>query len=323
MWAEFVVWMKLINMEKGIAMRVEREEFQKYEDIDLIALFKVVWVGKWKVIFVTGIAAILSVFYALSLPNIYKSEVLLTTVGASSGGGGSFAGLGGLGGLASLAGVSLGANGVDDVTLGLATLESRIFLTDFITRREILVPLMALESWDDGEIEINDKAYDLAKKAWRIKKPGSQAAYIAFMGKFSSSIDKSSGLIKLSIKSQSPVLAQQWVTWLVEDLNDSTRDREVEEAKSAVAFLEKELKSTVVMDMRAMFFRLIQKQTETIMLANVKKDYLFRIVDPAIIPEIKFSPGRAVICILGTLFGGFLAVFIVLLMHFLQPKKDR
>jgi len=62
MWAEFVVWMKLINMEKGIAMRVEREEFQKYEDIDLIALFKVVWVGKWKVIFVTGIAAILSVF---------------------------------------------------------------------------------------------------------------------------------------------------------------------------------------------------------------------------------------------------------------------
>lgn len=77
-------------MGKGFAMRVEREEFQKYEDIDLIALFKVVWVGKWKIIFVTGIAAILSVFYALSLPNIYKSEVLLTTVGASSGGGGQF-----------------------------------------------------------------------------------------------------------------------------------------------------------------------------------------------------------------------------------------
>ena len=127
-------------MTKGIAMLVEREEFQKYEDIDLIALFKVVWVGKWKIIFVTGIAAILSVFYALSLPNIYKSEVLLTTVGASSGGGGSFGGLGGLGGLASLAGVSLGSKGVDDVTLGLATLKSRIFLTDFIARRDILVP---------------------------------------------------------------------------------------------------------------------------------------------------------------------------------------
>ena len=304
-------------------MRVEKEEFQKYEDIDLIALFKVVWVGKWKIIFVTGIAAILSVFYALSLPNIYKSEVLLTTVGASSGGGGSFGGLGGLGGLASLAGVSLGSKGVDDVTLGLATLKSRIFLTDFIARRDILVPLMALESWDDGKIEINDKAYDLAKKAWRIKKPGSQAAYSAFMGKFSSSKDKSSGLITLSITSQSPVLAQQWVTWLVEDLNGSIRDREVEEAKRAVAFLEEELKSTVAMDMRAMFFRLIQQQTETIMLANVKKDYLFRIVDPAIIPEIKSSPSRS-----GNMhFGDFVwrifyLYFLCYLMHFLQSKKD-
>ena len=297
-------------MGKGFAMRVEREEFQKYEDIDLIALFKVVWVGKWKIIFVTGIAAILSVFYALSLPNIYKSEVLLTTVGASSGGGGSFGGLGGLGGLASLAGVSLGSKGVDDVTLGLATLKSRIFLTDFIARRDILVPLMALESWDDGKIEINDKAYDLAKKAWRIKKPGSQAAYSAFMGKFSSSKDKSSGLITLSITSQSPVLAQQWVTWLVEDLNGSIRDREVEEAKRAVAFLEEELKSTVAMDMRAMFFRLIQQQTETIMLANVKKDYLFRIVDPAIISEIKSSPGWLVICILGICLVDFYLYFL-------------
>jgi LPS O-antigen subunit length determinant protein (WzzB/FepE family) len=311
--------MKPINMTKGIAMRVEREEFQKYEDIDLMALFKVVWVGKWKIIFVTGIAAILSVFYALSLPNIYKSEVLLTTVDATSAGGG---GLGGLGGLASLAGVSIGGKGKHDVTLGLATLKSRIFLTDFITRRDILVPLMALESWDDGKIKISDKAYDLEKKAWRVKKPGLQDAYSVFMGKFTSSIDPSSGLIKLAISSQSPVLAQQWVTWLVEDLNDSIRSREVKEANRAVTFLEEKLKSTVSVDMRAMFFRLIQQQTETVMLANVKEDYLFRIVDPAIIPEIKSSPSRSVICILGTLFGGFFSVLLVFLFHFLQQKKD-
>ena len=154
------------------------------------------------------------------------------------------------------------------------------------------------------------------------KKPGMQDAYSVFMGKFSSSIDPNSGLIKLAISSQSPVLAQQWVTWLVEDVNDSIRGREVKEAKRAVTFLEAKLKSTASVDMRAMFFRLIQQQTETIMLANVMADYLFRIIDPAIIPEIKSSPHRAVICILGTLFGGFLSVILVFLMHFLQPKKD-
>jgi hypothetical protein len=310
---------KLINTTKEIAMQIKREEFQKYEDIDLMALFKAVWVGKMKIIFVTIIAALLSVFYALSLPNIYKSEVLLTTVGTASVGG---SGLGGLSGLAGLAGVSLGAKGVDDKTLGLATLKSRLFLTEFITRRDILVPLMALESWDDGKAKINDKVYDLEKRTWRVKKPGLQDAYRVFASKLSSSIDPNSGLIKVAISSKSPVLAQQWITWLVEDLNNSMRDWEINEAKRSVFFLEKKLEDTVSVDMRTMFFRLIQKQTETIMLANVKEDYLFRVVDPAIIPEIKSSPNRAVICILGTLFGGFISVLFVLLTYFLQPKKD-
>jgi LPS O-antigen subunit length determinant protein (WzzB/FepE family) len=302
-------------------MQVEKEEFQKYEDIDLIALFKVVWAEKIKIIFVTGIVAILSVFYALSLSNIYKSEVLLTNVSDPSTSSTALSGSG-LGGLASLAGVSLGSQEVDNKTLGLATLKSRVFITDFIDRRDILVPLMALESWEDGKIKIDDKAYDLEKKAWRVKKPSMQDAYSNLMGKLSSSIDPITGLITLSISSQSPALAQQWVTWLVEDLNDSIRSREVEEAKRAVTFLEEKLTSTLTEDMRAMFFRLIQQQTETIMLANVRQDYLFRTIDPAIISETKFSPNRSLICIMATLFAGFLSVFLVLLMHFLRPKKD-
>ena len=302
-------------------MRLEKEEFQKYDDIDLIALFKVAWVAKGKIISLTCIAAILSIFYALSLPNIYKSEVLLTTVDSHSTGNASI-GASGLGGLASLAGVSLGSSGTDDKTLGLATLNSRIFLTEYIDRRDILVPLMALESWDDGKIKINDDLYDVKKKVWRAEKPSMQDAYTALKNILSTSIDPITGLITLSITSQSPELAQQWATWLVEDLNDSIRKREVNEAKRAVTFLEDKSKSTLSEDMRAMFFRLIQQQTETIMLANVRPDYLFRTVDPAIIQENKFSPNRALICILGTLFGGFLSVFLVFLMHFFQSKKN-
>jgi len=300
---------------------LEKEEFQKYDDIDLIALIKVAWVAKFKIISFTCIAAIFSIFYALSLPNIYKSEILLTTVNDHSSGSTSMA-ASGLGGLASLAGVSLGSPGTDDKTLGLATLNSRIFITDYIERRDILVPLMALESWDDGKIKINDDVYDVKNKAWRVEKPSMQDAYSAFKNKFSTSIDPINGLITLSITSESPELAQQWATWLVEDLNDTIREREVNEAKRAVTFLEDQSKSTISEDMRAMFFRLIQQQTETIMLANVRPDYLFRTIDPAIIQENKFSPNRPLICILGTLFGGFLSVFLVFLMHFFQSKKN-
>ena len=35
------------------------------------------------------------------------------------------------------------------------------------------------------------------------------------------------------------------------------------------------------------------------MLAKVTPEYLFRIIDPPFVPEEKFKPSRALICILG------------------------
>ena len=51
------------------------------DEIDLRELFAAIWQGKWIIIAVTAVFAVVSVFYALSLPNIYKSEVLLAPAG--------------------------------------------------------------------------------------------------------------------------------------------------------------------------------------------------------------------------------------------------
>jgi LPS O-antigen subunit length determinant protein (WzzB/FepE family) len=298
-------------------MQENKDEFQGYEDIDLIGLIKIVWSGKIKILTITCLAALFSVMYSLSLPNIFKSEILLAPADSSLQGTG---GLGSYGGLASLAGVSLGPQGASDVTIGLATLKSRAFITDFIERRDILAPLMALESWTEEKVEINADVYDLEKKTWIDEKPSLQSAYGTFQS-ILSFYKEDTGLVKISISNQSPVLAQQWVSWLVEDLNNSIRDGEIKEAKRSIAFLEKQMQSTTLVDMRSVLFSLIEQQTEIIMLASVRSDYLFKVLDPAIVNEDKSSPNRFLICILGTLFGGFLSVLFVFLMHFLQSKK--
>ena len=299
-------------------MRKEQEVFQIYEDIDLMALFNIIWMGKLRIIGLTTIIAILSVVYSLSLPNIYRSEVLVAP--ANSATGSQFRAQ--YAGLASLAGMQLDSGGADNVTLGLATLKSRAFITDFITRRDILVHLMALESWSYEKTEINTAVYDIEKKVWQDEKPGLQAAYSKFMSIFSFSTDKVSGLLTIAISNKSPVLAQQWVTWLVQDLNQLMRERDIKESEQAVVLLEAQLQSAVLVEMRSMFFRIIEEHTETIMLASIRPDYLFKVIDPAIIPENKSSPNRALICILGTLFGGFLSVLIVFLMHFMSRRED-
>ena len=72
-----------------------------------------------------------------------------------------------------------------------------------------------------------------------------------------------------------------------------------------------------------MFFELIQSQTETIMLAKVREEYLFKVIDPAIVPEQKYGPKRALICVLGTLLGGMLAVLLVLIRHYaFKPEES-
>ena len=88
------------------------------DEIDLKELFSAIWQGKWVIIVTTFIAAVIAVFYALSLPNIYKSEVLLAPAEENQGGGMS-ALASQFGGLAAIAGVNLSGGGADKTTLAL------------------------------------------------------------------------------------------------------------------------------------------------------------------------------------------------------------
>ena len=74
---------------------------------------------------IAAVFAIVSVGYALSLPNQYKATVLLAPAQEESGGLSSA--LGQLGGLASLAGVNIGAGGGGESKHAQEILKSRFF----------------------------------------------------------------------------------------------------------------------------------------------------------------------------------------------------
>ena len=58
------------------------------------------------------------------------------------------------------------------------------------------------------------------------------------------------------------------------------------------------------------------------MLAQVRPEYVFKTIDPAVVPEEKSEPKRALICVLGTLLGGMLSVLIVLVRHYAFSSKQ-
>ena len=300
------------------------------EEIDLKELYMVLWGGKWLISAVTGLVAAISVAVALSLPNIYIASALLAPAESSGGG------LSGLmkqyGGLASLAGVSLpGGEEGSRAQLGMQLMKSRAFIGDFVERRDILPELMAVESWDagSGDIVFDTKIYDGASKTWvrdveppKLAKPSAQEAHKAFSEVLGVAEDKQTGYVTVSIDHQSPGVAAQWVNWLVEDVNAAVKAQDVSEAEKSIEYLKQQVANTSLADLQAMFFELIQSQTETVMLAEVRPEYVFKTIDPAVVPEEKSKPSRALICVLGTLLGGMLGVVIVLIRHYVRSEPE-
>ena len=113
-----------------------------YEDeIDLRELIKVLWQGKFWIIGTTFIAAVISIAIALWLPNIYRAEALLSATGV--GGSGGLSRLAAqYGGLASLAGINIPSDVSNQKTIGIAKLQSRRFMADFMERHNILPELI-------------------------------------------------------------------------------------------------------------------------------------------------------------------------------------
>ncbi|MCV5217412.1 hypothetical protein OFC53_39920, partial [Escherichia coli] len=66
----------------------------------------------------------------------------------SSNGGGLSKMAGQLGGLATLAGVNLGNADSSQADLAVQVMKSRKFIDSFIKTHDLLIPLMAVKSWD-------------------------------------------------------------------------------------------------------------------------------------------------------------------------------
>ncbi|BCV40199.1 Wzz/FepE/Etk N-terminal domain-containing protein [Shewanella algae] len=300
------------------------------DEIDLRELFSVIWQSKWLITGITILFTIGSVIITLMMPNIYKSQALLAPAVEENGGGGLAALASQFGGLASIAGINLGGKGGTDKTLlAMEVAKSHQFISNFIKKHQILPDLMAVSKWDivNNKIEYNPELYDANSQKWLRKvsfpfspEPSMQEAYKEFRKIFAIDESKDTGMVKVSIEHQSPYIAKQWVDWLVADLNKEMKERDVFEATRSTDFLNKQISMTNVADIRAILYKLVEEQAKTIMFAEVRDEYVFKTIDPALIPEEKIKPKRALIVVFGTMLGLILSVLVMAIVHFVRKR---
>ena len=303
-----------------------RDDLQDtYDDeIDFRELFSTLWLNKKFILILTGIFAVLSAIYSLSLANLYTSQALLVPTSLNPNSTSQYSAL------ASVAGVKLDDSS-PDVTLAIAFINSKKIIRQLIKHESFLPDLMAAKKWHikSNSIIYDDDLYDKKNKKWVREVdfpfqqvPSEQEAFALFSNQINISEDKKNQLVTLSVEHISPSVAQQWAEWIIDEANTMVANLRIEEAESSINYLNEQIKLTPYAELRTMFFNLIQENTQSMMLAKVSKQYALTIIDPPLIPEMKSHPQRALICILGTLLGSMLSLLIILVRKFAYSKDD-
>jgi uncharacterized protein involved in exopolysaccharide biosynthesis len=286
---------------------VESSPSMNEDEIDLLDLIRTL-LAAWKTIaFITVLCTGLAVAYTLYTPESFKAETLVAP--AQEENSGTSSALSQFGGLAAMAGISIPAS--SNIERVLATLETREFLKQFISKRNLL-PIIFDEKWD--------KSSATWKKVEGQEEMRIEDGIVQLQGAIEVDTDKS-GLIILSISWKDPAVAAEWANDLVKQLNEQLREQAIADSKKRVGYLEQELAKTTLQDMRAVLYNLLESEKQKAMLANVNEDFALEVIDPAVAPENREKPKRKLIVALGGVCGGFLGVFAVFFTQFLQKLK--
>lgn len=290
------------------------------DDIDIFLLFKSLWFEKFTIIKFGLIASILVVIYSLSLPNVYKSTALASP-SQSEDSSGAYS-LGGYSALTSLAGLSF-SNGTTPTKEAIAVLNSFKFFEENILPNIFLPDLMAYDSWNmvTNENFYNNNLFDLKSNKWvrevslpRASKPSAQESYDVFKNNHIRITENDkTGFITIDIEHKSAFIAHKWCELIIERLNETFRENQKKKSLLSIEYLNNQLLSNSYAEVKQGISSLLQNEIEQLALIESDKEYILKVIEPPFIPENKFKPNRAVICLVGALAGIMFGVLIVIL----------
>ena len=269
-------------------------------------IFMGIWTNRFLIIIFPLFVGSMTALYNLTLPDIYRAEVILATADSKTQSPSTASSS-----LAAMAGISL-PSGTDNKTLiAIETVKSKKFISEFLIRHEALPALMAPISWNSTE-----DILEVGEYHGSIQQATQQWKRIFYVEKLS----QVQPFVLMTITHISPTQARDWLVYIVEDLNKSLSQRDVAEVKESIKYLEEQISNTNVSDLKQLFYSMIEAQTSKAMLAEVRPEYAFRVIDPAIAPELKHSPHRAVVTLQSVIYS-LIAITVLCVMLYINNYK--
>jgi len=287
------------------------------EEVDLKMVFYFFWDKKLIISYFTIFAAVISVLYALYLPNIYKSSALLSPSSIEKN---LTNKLSAFSSVASFTGINLPSGQATKTQEAVYRINSFDFFNEYFLPNIQLEDLMAIKKWNvndniityDSDFYIQEKNQLVRDVSYPLTaRPSAQEAYRKYKNIMNVSIDDETSFVTISIESLSPILAKNWLDIIISGINLSMRNEDTELALNSIEYLKEQAQITNIQSIKESISGLMESQLHTLMLASSSKDYIFTPIESPIVPELKSAPNRAFISIFGTILG-FIASLVCL-----------
>jgi len=280
--------------EQGVI--TEREYVSLSDFFEILKAYKV-FIASFSIVF-----AAISLIYSFSITPMYIAQVKVMPsaqiMGASGGNPWN-----NLGGLAGLAGINIA--GSNEFEKYLNIFKSRKFIESFIKEEDLLPKLFDeywdqdLKRWKDGQNRTIRSGYGQYKKHLQIR--------------------SSEGMWILTFQSSDPFIATELANNSIKRINNYSREKTIKETNISINYLNEQIASTSLKESQDFLYNMIEDQTKKIMLANSREEYVFEVIDPAIINESVYYPIRNNFFIIG-LFIGFLFSYALAIFAEIFPS---
>lgn len=247
------------------------------------------------------IGFIFSFIISIYLTPLYSSDILVSDNTDSNETSSSA-----IGGLASLAGIQLPqANNKSLSTL--ATLNSKTFLKAFIKEYD-LKPKIFKDLWVEKT------------NSWSGEEPSDLGA-VGELKKLIEIKKVEGGLVRIIVSTYDPEFSLFIANEIVFFINNYMRKSAIEESENLIKFLEKEAVKSSLSDVKLKIFTLIQENIAEKSLANVRQEFIYKVIDKAYLSDYPSYPNKLQIRLSGVILGFLLAAFLSVFMYFIRNKN--
>lgn len=244
---------------------------------------------------------IFSFIISIYLTPLYSSDILVSDNSDSNETSSSA-----IGGLASLAGIQLPqANNKSLSTL--ATLNSKTFLKAFIKEYD-LKPKIFKDLWVEKT------------NSWSGEEPSDLGA-VGELKKLIEIKKVEGGLVRIIVSTYDPEFSLFIANEIVFFINNYMRKSAIEESENLIKFLEKEAVKSSLSDVKLKIFNLIQENIAEKSLANVRQEFIYKVIDKAYLSDYPSYPNKLQIRLSGVILGFLLAALLSVFMYFIRNKN--